>query len=70
MIADYMLTSLLSIIDSIKCPCSIILTISPLLSFFLSDDVEVSEDTVHTGNFAVKARAALSGLSSPPDKVC
>jgi hypothetical protein len=38
-------------------------------STFLSDDVEVSEDNVSPGNFAVKARAALSALSSPPDKV-
>ena len=60
----------LSVIHSIKCSNSIIQTLSPLPSFFFfSDDVEVSEDTVPTGNFAMKARAALSALSSPPDKV-
>lgn len=67
MIADVTLTSLS--LSSAQCFCSIILTISPLPSFFFSDDVEVSEDTVPPGNFAVKARAALSALSSPPDKV-
>lgn len=34
-----------------------------------SDDVDISEDAVSSGNFAVKSRAALSSLSSPPDRV-
>lgn len=47
---------------------SVIFTI--FQSFFLSSDVvDISEDAVSLGNFAVKARAALSSLSSPPDRV-